>query len=251
MTSVSNKVVIVTGAGRGIGRALSVYLASHGAKVLAVSYSQKTVGELAAYAKENSLDITSVVCDVADKEAVNASVELCVEQYGTVDAVINNAIRQWPTLGIENATMDSLNGSFEIGILGPVYYMQAVFPIMKEKGGGSIINATSGTAVKGDIPNCGYLMAKGAIMSITRGAARDWAKYGIRVNCYGPVALTDAAKNLPLEVLDDFLKTLPLGYVGDAIKDVAPAIAFFVSDDSHYVTGQTIMIDGGETTCPS
>jgi NAD(P)-dependent dehydrogenase (short-subunit alcohol dehydrogenase family) len=253
VADVSGKVVIVTGGGRGLGLAIAQHLAQGGASVVIAEYDAPT-----ARAAERSLgglrlDAMVLDADVRRREDVDAVVERTVARFGRVDCVINNAQIIVSAVPFEAHTEEQFRQSMESGAFGAMRFMQAVFPHMKAQGGGSIVNVTSTTALQGFEGSAGYVASKGAIMGLTRVAAKEWGRYGIRVNAYAPSAMTptsaDWAKAEP-ERYQAAVAHIPFGRLGDPLKDIAPAVSFLVSDDSAFVTGQMFTIDGGLYVSP-
>lgn len=253
MNDLSGKVVIVTGAGQGIGLGVATHLAERGASTVIAEFNADTAAAAERELTARGFDVLGLTCDVTSRADVDAVVAATIERYGRVDAVVNNA--QWTSPGVPfvEQSEESLRHSMESGAFGTVRMMQAVYPHMKAQGGGSIVNVTSATAVQGIFPRAAYVASKGAVMALTRIAAREWGPDRIRVNAYGPYAMTDAletwSRTQP-DAFDALKKQSALGYIGDAERDIAPAVAFLVGDDSHYITGQVFMVDGGQYVSP-
>lgn len=247
------KTAIVTGAGQGLGRAIAHVLAERGANLVINGRTESKLDSVTAELAERGAASISVVADVSCRDDVNTTVATAVDRFGGVDIVVNNA--QTTHMGvrvidIDDATLDAFFGS---GARGTLLMMQACYPIMKARGGGSIVNLGSPTSISGDIGFGAYVMTKEAIRGLTRVAAREWGRDNIRVNVVCPAALTSSAgefRDAHPEAFDRMLKTVPLGRMGDETADIACAIAALLGDDLRYMTGATIMLDGGRLLFP-
>lgn len=241
----AGQVVIVTGGASGIGGATTRVLVARGAKVVAVD-----IDEDAGRALTSDLgdDVAFLNGDVSDPEvaARAVAVAVAVERFGTLTGLVNNAhaSRQKPLLELEAADWEL---SFGTGFWATVQFMQAAHPELA-KAGGSIVNFGSGAAISGQATQAAYAAAKEAIRGVSRVAANEWASAGIRVNVVSPLAHTsgvEAWSKAAPEQYQQVLRSTPLGRFGDPQTDVAPIVAFLLSDDSRYMTGQTLMADGG------
>ena len=249
----SRKTAIVTGAGQGLGRAIAMVLAERGANIVINGRTQSKLDSVVAELRGIGAEAMAITGDVARRADVEATLAAAVDAFGGVDILVNNA---QATAGnvrvadIDDATVDLYFGS---GALGTLYSMQACYPVMKQRGGGTIINLGSSTAITGD-PGFGpYVMTKEAIRGISRVAAREWGPDNIRVNVICPAALTPPARVFRDEHPDAFarmLKTVPLGRMGDEVDDIANAVAALAGDDFRYLTGATLMLDGGRLLFP-
>jgi 2-hydroxycyclohexanecarboxyl-CoA dehydrogenase len=241
------KSAIVTGGGQGLGRGIALVLAQRGANVLITgrteSKLEKVVGEI-RYAGGTA---TSVTGDVARRADVQAMVDATLDAFGAIDVLINNAQSSKPGPLIDVSDHD-LELTMRSGAFGSLYAMQAVYPHMKQQGGGSIVNFGSSTAVTGDVGFGPYVMTKEAIRGLTRVAAREWGPDNIRVNVVCPAGMSESAAAFRDADPDRFsrvLRGIPLGRMGDDVHDIGCAIAALVSDDLRYLTGATLMLDGG------
>ncbi|MET4061828.1 NAD(P)-dependent dehydrogenase (short-subunit alcohol dehydrogenase family) [Arthrobacter sp. UYP6] len=241
----SNKTAIVTGGAGGIGQGIVRHFLSEGAKVAVVDIDQeqgdKLVADLAGLG-----EVIFIRKDISLPESAAEIVAETVARFGGLDILVNNAhaSKQAPIL---ETTPEIWNLSFGTGTQATLYLMQAAHPELK-KTHGSIINFGSGAGIKG-LPNqVAYSAAKEAIRALTRTAANEWAADGIRANVVSPVALTPGivqwSKAYP-EAYQEVVDGVPLGRLGDPETDIAPIVAFLASDESRYLTGQTLMADGG------
>ncbi|ATI80713.1 SDR family NAD(P)-dependent oxidoreductase [Sphingobium yanoikuyae] len=244
----SGKVAIVTGGGQGVGYGIAQVFAREGAKVLITGRTadklEAAVGALKAAGGEAAW-ITGTAGVRADAQAAVAK---AVKLFSGLDILVNNAQTSRPGILFED-TEDALFAmTIESGLYGTFQHMQAALPHMKEKGG-SIINFGSYEGIHGGVGFAAYAATKEAIRGMSRTAARELGQYNVRVNVICPAALSPIAeqwtKDFPEEA-EKVMKLISLGYLGDCAGDIGPAALFLASDDSRYVTGQTINVDGGQ-----
>ena len=241
--NLEGKVAIVTGGASGIGAALTRSFVKRGAKVVAVDINEQAGAELAATLPD---DVAFSRGDVSDPDVARAAVAAAIERFGTLDALVNNAhaSRQAPFL---EHTTEMWDLSFNTGFFATRNFMLAAYDQLK-KTRGAVVNFGSGAGLEGQPTQAAYAAAKEAIRGLSRVVANEWAPDGIRVNVVCPMALTDgvaAWKEAYPQMFADSVAKVPLGRFGDPEADVAPIVAFLCSDDSRYMTGQTVMADGG------
>ena len=239
------RVAVVTGAGDGIGRAIAGAFVAEGAKVL-VAERDETTGQAAADALGSEARFLRT--DVSRKEDVKAMIADAVATWGTVDVLVNNAWGGGRLSKVENKSDELFGHGFAVGFYGPVWAMQAAFPVMRDQGRGRIINLCSLNGVNAHIGTAEYNSAKEALRALTRTAAREWAPHGITANVICPGAKTAAsravfAEHPELEQMADAAN--PMGRLGDPDRDIAPVAVFLAADDSRYLTGNTLFVDGG------
>jgi NAD(P)-dependent dehydrogenase (short-subunit alcohol dehydrogenase family) len=242
-------VALVTGAGQGVGRGIALALARDGAEVMLAGRTRQKVEAVAAEIEAFRGRASAVRCDVGIRADVDAAVTATIERYGGLDSMINNAQSscQQPVVDI---TDDDVELNWRSGALGTLYGMQAAFPHLKSRGGGSVVNFGSGTALRGDVSFGAYAMAKEAIRGLSRVASREWGPFGIRVNVVVPTALSPSAerfRDADSERFARIIADIPLGRMGDPEQDIGRAVAALVSDDLRYLTGATLMLGGGRT----
>lgn len=260
--SVAGKVVIVTGAGRGIGRGIAHHLGKSGAAVAALERREDLLTQVVSELDELGIDNMAVHCDISDRDAMFQMASQVAERFERIDGLVNNAQRFISVKDIEEVTPEDLAVLYETGPYATLWGMQAVFPMMKEQGWGRIVNVASSNGISGAAGYAPYNSSKEAIRGLTRTAAREWARYGIVVNCYCPAS---ASHRLPPEdagsggSIDDntesnahrraaFEKMYadhPMSRDGDPERDIGPVVAFLCSDACRYMTGETLMVDGG------
>jgi len=245
------KVAIVTGAGSGVGRGIAMALARHGARVVA---SSRTVSKCETAVTEiESAGGTAIAvgCDVREPTHVDACVARAVETYGGIDILVNAADDPRVDVPFLELTVEVMNASWEAGVLGTVRCMQACVPHMLERGEGAIVNVASGAGLLAPIGMAAYSAAQEAIRSLTRTAAVELGPLGIRVNVICPVA--SGSESLDRWIVRDperlaaYVANTPLRRVGDPVDDVGEGVAFLCGPQSRYVTGTTLMLDGGRS----
>lgn len=238
-----NKVIIVTGGASGIGGAISRVLVRRGAKVVAVDLNAEAGAALREQAGDHLVFIAG---DVSLQETADAAVAAAIANFGGLHGVVNNAHASRQALFTE-LDQEAWDLSFNTGFLATRQFMLAAYPHLKAQGG-SIVNFGSGSALVGQPTQAAYASAKEAIRGLSRVASEEWAGDGIRINVVCPMALTDGVKawsEAYPQLYQQSLAKVPLGRFGDPETDVAPVVAFLLSDDAKYVTGQTLMADGG------
>ncbi|MBF4995033.1 SDR family oxidoreductase [Arthrobacter gandavensis] len=238
-----NKTAIVTGGAGGIGRGIVRRFLAEGARVAVVDIDQHQGDQLLA---DLDGEVIFLAKDISVEENAAAIVAETVERFGGLDILVNNAHAS-KQASILETTREIWELSFNTGTMATFHLMRAAYPELK-KTRGSIINFASGAGMKG-LPNqVAYSAAKEAIRAITRTAATEWAADGIRVNVVSPVAFTPGivqwSKAFP-DAYQEVLDGIPLGRLGDPETDIAPVVAFLASDNARYMTGQTLMADGG------
>ena len=245
---VAGRVVIVTGAGQGIGRGMALHLGRNGASVVVAEWKEhratRTVGEL----EELGVPALAAVCDISKKDDVDAMVAATVDRFGRVDALINNAQTFRPQAPLATVGEEDVDVFYDSGVKGTLWAMQAVHPHMQQAGWGRIVNFASAAGITG-MPGYGaYNASKEAIRALTRTAAREWGRDGIVVNCICPGAASKRGQEAAARDTDahrEFMKDHPIGRQGDPEDDIAPVALFLCSDAARYLTGQTLMVDGG------
>jgi NAD(P)-dependent dehydrogenase (short-subunit alcohol dehydrogenase family) len=257
MGKLHNKVALVTGAGRGIGRAIALAYAREGASVAVASRTESPVARVVSEIEGAGGTAVGVTVDVGDRDAVYDMVATTVELFGTVDILVNNAqafgTPQRPEaspgyIPLEDFPEEVWDHTFQTGLKATLYGMQAVFPHMRDRGG-KIINLGSGngqTAMRG---TAAYNANKEAIATLTRTAAKEWGRYSICVNLIVPNMLTESAEAFFAArpgIEQKLVSQIPLRRFGDLDRDIGPVAAFLASSDSDYITGHTINVDGGQ-----
>lgn len=243
------KVAIVTGAGQGIGEAIAATFAREGAKVLitgrTLSKLEKVAGRIAA----EGGTVIALAALSGDQDASWRTVQRAIAEWGRIDVLVNNAHSFTDHLPLDDPKMEeNCKVDFQTGFFGSLQLMQACFPHMVEQGSGSIINFGSDFGIRCEQGFLAYAASKEAIRALTRTAAREWGRHGIRVNTILPRALSPKALCYLEETgtYDAELTKVALGRFGDPI-DIAPTATFLASEDSAFVTGQTIGVEGGVT----
>jgi hypothetical protein len=242
------KVVIVTGAGQGIGAGIALAAAAEGASIVAAGRTMAKVEKTAAEIGERGVEALAVQCDVRHRDEVDASIAAALDRFDRIDGVVNNA--QMVSLGpVLEITEKDARRTWESGFLGSLWFMQAAYPALKESRG-SVVNLGTGSALRNDLPGFAlYAGTKEMIRTMTRMAALEWGKDGIRVNSVIPNGMSPGLEmwsQFAVKEFEEFVATIPLGRVGRLEEDVGRAVTFLLSEDAGYVTGTTLMVDGGQ-----
>lgn len=241
------KRAIVTGAGQGVGRGIALALASEGC---AVAVAGRTGSKLESVTKEieqRGGHAIPIVCDVADGEQIERCVKSAVAELGGVQILVNNA--QVVPLGtLLEVSDESFRAGFDTGPLATLRFMRACHPHLV--GDGNVINLGTGAALRPDPVGYGaYAAVKEGIRALTRAAAVEWGPEGIRVNAIIPLAMSPGMKGWEKacpEEAEAFMNTVPLRRGGDCEADIGRAVVMLVGPDCGYITGSTLMLDGGQ-----
>ncbi|ABR31670.1 short-chain dehydrogenase [Thermosipho melanesiensis] len=236
------KVCIITGAGSGIGKAAALLFSQEGAKVIACDVVEENLKKL----KEEDDRIDVFVLDVTNREAIQNMVDNVVEKYGRIDVLVNNAgiTRDALLLKMKEEDWDAV---INVNLKGVFNMTQAIAPIMLKQGKGSIINTSSVVGVYGNIGQTNYSATKAGIIGMTKTWAKELARKGaqIRVNAVAPGFIkTPMTEKVPERIINALNEKIPLKRMGEA-EEVARVYLFLASDESSYITGQVIGVDGG------
>jgi NAD(P)-dependent dehydrogenase (short-subunit alcohol dehydrogenase family) len=246
---VRDRVVIVTGASKGVGRGIALHLARERARLVVVARRPDPLYELGAELDAIGSEHLAVTMNVADREGNFALVEQTIARFGRVDGLVANAQSFRPTTPLADVKPSDMDTLFDTGPKGTLWGMQAVFPHLRDQGWGRIVTMGSNAGMTAPSGYGPYSASNEAIRSLTRTAAREWGPYGIVVNCVCPVSIAHRAPpgDDPdrVAVFNATFENQPIARDGDAEADIAPVIAFLLSDACRYVTGQTVMADGG------
>ena len=247
MGRLDGKVVVVIGGAQGIGRGCVLAAASEGAHVVLGDLNDEGARQVAAEATARGARAVGMGGDVVDRTSVDAMVATALAEFGRLDGLVNLAYAHDGPAPLAELSTDSLTRELHVDVVGCLIAMQAVYPELRAHGG-SIVNFSSGAGIEGLAGRAAYSSAKAAVRLLSRTAALEWGAEGIRVNCVCPFAmspsLTEAVRagTVDQAQLD---AVSPLGRPGDPELDIGAGVAFLLSDDARYVTGQTMMLDGG------
>lgn len=246
LKKLADKVVLITGGAGGIGAGMAKAMVKEGATVVIVDLSEERGRIVEKEIQQHSPNSMFIPFDLTKHDELPGLVEQVVSKYGKLNVLVNNAhvSRQVPFM---ETTKELLDLSFNTGYYPTFYLMQAAMPHLKETKG-NIINFASGAGLNGQPTQAAYASAKEAIRGLTRVAANEHGRDGITINLISPIANSEGvqawAKAQP-EMYEGMLKGIPAGRLGDPEDDIGRVAVFLASEDSKYITGQTIMVDGG------
>lgn len=248
MSRLDGKVAMITGGASGIGKGMALAFVKEGATVAIVDLNeelgQQSVKELQQYQPECMF----ISANLAEHDKLKGIVQQVIDTFGQLDILVNNAHAS-RMKSLEHITQADIDLSFNTGLYPTLYLMQAAFPYLKASKG-KVINFASGAGINGDVNQGTYAAAKEAIRAISRVAANEWGPFGINVNLISPIANSPGvqkwAKEEP-EYYQSMLSKIPLRRLGELESDIGRVAVFLASADSDYMTGQTLMVDGGAT----
>ena len=245
----TGKVAIVTGSTKGIGRAMAQGLAEAGANVVISSRKQELCDEVAAeVAAATGKETLGLACHVGDWEGIPGFVDAVVDRFGKIDVLVNNAgINPAPTT-VSEMSLEYWRKLFNVNLEGPLRMSQQVAPVMRENGGGSIVNIVTMAAYSGGPNVCAYGSSKAALINLTKSMSQEWAPWNVRVNalCPGPfmTEMVAGAERVREGFIDMIANGTLMKRVADASEIVGPVL-YLASDASSYVTGDEISVSGG------
>jgi len=249
LNRLEGKVAIITGAGQGIGAAIAEAYAAEGAKVILTGRTFSKVEEVAGKIKAAGGEAIPLQAVAGEKSDSEKTVNLALTEWGRVDILVNNAHSFTDYLPLAEANMEeNCKVDFQSAFFGSLQLMQLCYPHMVKQGGGSIINMGSSFGIRCEPGFFAYAASKEAIRALTKTGAREWGKDKIRVNTILPAALSPKAKWYLEDsgTYDQELAKVAMGVFGTP-EDIAPTAIFLASDESNFVTGQTICAEGGAT----
>lgn len=257
MKKLENKVIIITGAAMGLGLAAAKELASQGANLTLVDYNEKSLTEARnEISKQNpNVKIITVVADVSKEDAVKNYVDETVKVFDRIDGLYNNAGIEGRQAGMTEYDLTVFKKVIDINLMGVYYGMRYVIPVMQKQKYGRIVNVASVGGIRGVLNQTAYVASKHAVSGMTKNAALEYGKDGITTNAIAPGAIltpmvAEAFKQVnpqdPKAAETDYAKANPTKRLG-VPEEVAKVVAFLLSNDASYVSGQTIAIDGGQS----
>jgi 3-oxoacyl-[acyl-carrier protein] reductase len=243
------RTAIVTGAGQGVGEGIARAMAAAGANVVIAARRVETGEPVAEAIRDRGGCAVCLRCDVAERRDVDAVVAETVARFGALDSVVHNALSPvGPLAEVQDAPDETWDGLLRTGVRGSFSFAQAAFPHLRERPGASFILVTSSTGIEGSGDRAIYGAVKAAQRGFAKSLAREWGPHGIRVNLIAPVAMSPAmekAYKARPELEARLIDRTPLRRVGEPEPDIGGVAVFFASDLARFVTGQTIIADGG------
>ncbi|HCI16193.1 MAG: 3-oxoacyl-[acyl-carrier-protein] reductase [Candidatus Marinimicrobia bacterium] len=244
MFKLSKKIAVVTGASRGIGKAMAETYAQAGAHVICVSRNEDALNGVADLIRSNGGSASVAACNVSDLENFQKLIKDTADNYGSVDILVNNAGITRDTL-IMRMSEDDWDTVIDINLKGAFNGIKAVTRTMMKQKSGRIINISSVVGLTGNAGQVNYAASKAGLIGLTKSAAKEIGSRGITVNCIAPGYIaTDMTDQLDDQAKDLLISQIPLGRIGSP-DDIAATALFLASDEAGYITGQTFTVDGG------
>jgi len=248
MVDLADKVALITGGGQGVGQGIALALAKQSAHVVVTGRTLEKCETTADMLRQRDVNALALRCDVKSAEDLQTITDKTIAEFGRLDILVNNAqeVARGKLLDIND---EQINANWESGPLATFRLMKIAYPHLKESKG-NVINLCSSVMKRWDVGTYGvYAAVKAATQQLTRAAANEWGKDGIRVNAIMPHAKSPALagwiKANPVEA-EHFQNSIPLGYVGECEEDIGAFVAMMCSEGGRYLSGQTIALDGGQ-----
>lgn len=239
----NNKVAIVTGGTRGIGLEIVRTFKQNGASIILFGSREDSVLKAVHSLKEEGLEVEGYYTNLNSLDEIEQVVSEIYEKHGSIDILVNNAGIS-ANKKIEDTTSEDFKNIMDLNVNAIFHMTKAVVPYMKKQGSGVILNTSSMVSIYGQPSGVGYPASKFAVNGLTKSLARELAPFHIRVNAVAPgIINTDMVSNLPKEMIEPLIKSIPLGRIGEA-KDIANAFLFLASDMASYITGEILSVDG-------
>lgn len=246
MGRLADRVVLITGAGRGIGRGSARALAKEGADIAIAEIDPVTTKDAAREVEALGRRAVAMPGDIASREFCEEAVRRTVAELGRLDILIHNAATTAGMKSFEEFTDDEFMRTFDVNAMAAFRLMRAASPHLRASPAGRVINFASAAGTAGNARQFDYAAAKESVRAMTRVAAREFAKDGVTVNTICPFADSEGVReNIDESVIAMMRKSVPLGRLGDCETDIGRAVVFLASDDASFVTSNTLWVDGG------
>ena len=253
MKRLNRNVTIITGGGKGIGYGLAEAFAEEGSNLVITGRTEARLIKAKHELEDRyGIEVLPIVADGADEEAIKSVVSQTVEKFSKINTLVNNAQVSKSGLSLVDHTREDFDLAIYSGLYATFFYMKECFPYL-EKTHGSVINFASGAGLFGKLGQASYAAAKEGIRGLSRVAASEWGPYEVRVNVVCPLAMTESLQQWKAEYPELYEKTIhgiPLGHFADPKDDIGRVCVFLASEDAHFVTGETITLQGGSGLRP-
>jgi NAD(P)-dependent dehydrogenase (short-subunit alcohol dehydrogenase family) len=247
MRRLEGKLAVVTGAANGIGRASALRFAAEGANVAIIDMEEESLGVTAELAREAGAKVLAITADCTNEQVVADAFARIYSDAGNIDLRMNNVGQSARQRASEfyASTSEVWRFVIEVSLMSTLIASRQVVPSMREQGRGKIVNVASNAGLAGEIGLSEYAAAKMGVIGFTRSLARELAPFRVNVNAVCPgVTKTRVVERISDEILEQIRKSIPLGFFAEP-EDIAAAAAFLASEDSRYMTGQSVVVDGG------
>ncbi|MDV2582527.1 3-oxoacyl-ACP reductase FabG [Alkalibacillus haloalkaliphilus] len=243
MARLDGRVAIITGGANGIGYAAANLFGEEGAKVVLADFDVETGKEKAQQLQNEGFDVMFVQVNVADRISVDHMIEQVIKQYGKIDILVNNAGITRDAM-LSKMSVEDFQQVIDVNLTGVFHCTQAALPYLLEQGKGKVINTSSVSGTYGNVGQTNYAAAKAGLIGMTKTWAKELGRKQINVNAVAPgFTETSMVESVPEHIIEGLKKQVPMGRLGQP-EDIAKAYLYLASDDSDYVNGQVINVDG-------